>query len=284
MEKRNYRKIESMLRTQTMLLATLVLLALGAPIAAAQDAPPEPTPPAPVAAGPTAAAPAASTDTSALQPLEEPTYRPTKRFSYVARLIVRASVYKSPSAKRPRLRMQPWIADTGSGVELLILNRIVTSKGVGWLQVLLPVRPNGTTGWIRETGVSIVTNPMRITISLRKHSLLLYRSNRLVLRTGIVIGAPETPTPLGLFSIYQEVREPSSSELGPWALHLTAHSNVLMEYEGGEGRVAIHGMRGSLAVSVGTDQSHGCIRVPPRNVLRIAQMVRAGTPVTITRG
>ena len=50
----------------------------------------------------------------------------------------------------------------------------------------------------------------------------------------------------GMFAIYQKILEPKWSPLGPWALHLTAHSNVLFEYDGGPGRVAIHGARACL--------------------------------------
>ena len=79
------------------------------------------------------------------------------------------------------------------------------------------------------------------------------------------------------------MREPSFSPLGPWALHLTAHSNVLFEYAGGPGRVAIHGARGALWAEAGTNPSHGCIRVPDPGIGRVAALVTPGTPVIIGR-
>ena len=66
-----------------------------------------------------------------------------------------------------------------------------------------------------------------------------------------VIGKPSTPTPRGLYAIYEKLPQSDPKGfLGPWALHLTAFSNVLFNYGGGPGRVAIHGRDGtSLARS-----------------------------------
>ena len=45
-------------------------------------------------------------------------------------------------------------------------------------------------------------------------------------------------------------------------IQLTAFSDVLDNYGGGPGRVAIHGRGGaSLADPLGTARSHGCVRV-----------------------
>ncbi|MGB0119870.1 MAG: L,D-transpeptidase [Solirubrobacterales bacterium] len=98
-----------------------------------------------------------------------------------------------------------------------------------------------------------------------------------------VAGAPATPTPRGLFAIYERVRQPDPSGfLGPFALHLTAHSNVLDNYGGGPGRVAIHG-RGaeSLADPLGSARSHGCIRIGNGRIVAMAKMLPLGTPVLV---
>ena len=107
------------------------------------------------------------------------------------------------------------------------------------------------------------------------------RRGRVKLRLGIALGADATPTPKGRFAIYQKVLEPVWSPLGPWALHLTAHSTVLFEYDGGPGRVAIHGARGPLFAIAGENVSHGCIRVPNPGIVDVAALVRPGTPVVI---
>jgi lipoprotein-anchoring transpeptidase ErfK/SrfK len=202
----------------------------------------------------------------------DPSYRPTPQQVHVARLITRVGVFGRPGDTAPRRLLQPWIASTGNPVVLQILERTVAANGTGWLRVLLPSRPNGSSGWINEANVIVSIDPMRVRISLKR---------RLVRRIGVALGAAATPTPKGRFSIYQEVREPWFSPLGPWALHLTAHSNVLFEYAGGPGRVAIHGARGELWAEAGTNPSHGCIRVPDPGIGRITALVRPGTPVDI---
>lgn len=211
----------------------------------------------------------------------DPSHRPTPQQVHVARLITRVGVFDHPGGATPRRLLQPWIASTGNPVVLQILERTVAADGTGWLRVLLPSRPNGSTGWIREANTIVSTDPMRIRISLKRHTLSVFRKGRLIRRVGVALGAAATPTPKGRFSIYQEVREPWFSPLGPWALHLTAHSNVLFEYAGGPGRVAIHGARGELWAEAGTNPSHGCIRVPDPGIRRIAALVRPGTPVDI---
>jgi lipoprotein-anchoring transpeptidase ErfK/SrfK len=93
-----------------------------------------------------------------------------------------------------------------------------------------------------------------------------------------------TPTPRGRFAIYEIDRQPDPfGFLGPVALHLTAHSDVLDDYGGGPGRVALHGRGGaSLLDPLGSAASHGCIRVDSREAAWLARKVQPGVPVTIT--
>ena len=99
-----------------------------------------------------------------------------------------------------------------------------------------------------------------------------------------VVGKPSTPTPRGLFAVDERIRQPAGSELGPWALFLTAHSRVLRNYGGGPGRVAIHGRSGPLlAAPLGTAASHGCIRVDDRRVRWLDRVAVEGTPVLVQR-
>lgn len=250
-------------------LIVVALLALGAGAAHAQEAVPvDPNaPPVEPAPDPTV-------------PLTE--LRPTPKRSYTARLVTQAGVHKVPDGVRSRV-LKPWIPSTGNPVELLVLDARLAPNGETWLKVLLPTRPNGSSGWIRESLTILRENPTRVEISLRKATMRVLRAGRVIYRTGVALGAPATPTPRGRFAVYQEVREPGWSPLGPWALHLTAHSNVLFEYAGGPGRVAIHGARGALWAEPGQYISHGCIRVPDPRIAKVAGLVTPGTPVDIVR-
>jgi lipoprotein-anchoring transpeptidase ErfK/SrfK len=78
------------------------------------------------------------------------------------------------------------------------------------------------------------------------------------------------------------VRTARGAAIGPWALHLTAFSRVLHSYDGGPGRVALHGRSGPLlADPLGSAASHGCVRMDNRVISRLARLAGAGTPVEI---
>jgi len=154
--------------------------------------------------------------------------------------------------------------------------------GERWLRVRLPIRPNGSTGWLPESSVEVRKLRYRVEISRSAHKLNLLRDGKRIGSTRVVVGASSTPTPTGSFAVLEIVRQPKGSELGPWALHLTAHSNVLDNFGGGPGRVAMHGRSGPLLNDpLGSSRSHGCIRMPNAFIARLHAVAVEGTPVTI---
>ena len=116
-------------------------------------------------------------------------------------------------------------------------------------------------------------------------SVRVHRAGKLARRFRAVVGKPGTPTPHGMFAVYERARQPDPAGfIGPWALHLTAHSNVLRNYGGGPGRIAIHGRSGaSLRDPLGSGRSHGCVRVPNSDIRWLARKLPVGTPVRIRR-
>jgi lipoprotein-anchoring transpeptidase ErfK/SrfK len=69
-------------------------------------------------------------------------------------------------------------------------------------------------------------------------------------------------------------------------LELTAHSNVLQRYDGGEGTVGIHGRGGaSLLDPLGSARSHGCVRLSNQAIGWLVRRIGAnhlpGTPVNV---
>jgi len=67
--------------------------------------------------------------------------------------------------------------------------------------------------------------------------------------------------------------------LGPIVLPLTGFSETLNEFAGGDGRVAIHGT--SVPSLIGTQASHGCMRMRNADIVRLARLATPGTPVAI---
>jgi lipoprotein-anchoring transpeptidase ErfK/SrfK len=95
-----------------------------------------------------------------------------------------------------------------------------------------------------------------------------------------VVGKPSTPTPTGRFFVEETVQMQAGEAGGPFALALSARSNVLQEFEGGPGQIAIHG-RDNLGGTLGTAASHGCIRLATASIDWLAGRMGPGTPVTI---
>lgn len=158
---------------------------------------------------------------------------------------------------------------------------LVTEQQGDWLKVLLPMRPNQSQGWIRRSDVSLAQNPYKITVDLEDHELVLTKDDQEVLRTGIVAGAPRTPTPHGTYYITDPVdlRDRPGGAYGAYALGLSGYSEVLFEFNGGPGQIAIHGTNSPSLI--GQDVSNGCIRVPNDAVVAIATQAPIGTPVVI---
>jgi lipoprotein-anchoring transpeptidase ErfK/SrfK len=178
--------------------------------------------------------------------------------------------------------IHPVSAWSGGAQQLLVLDRAWVD-GARWVKLRLPTRPNNSKAWLPANRVKLIRNPWRVRVSLGRHRVTVLRAGRVLMRFRAVIGAPSTPTPKGLFAIYERVRQPDPSDfLGPYALHLTAHSNVLDNYGGGPGRVAIHGRSGaSLLDPLGSSRSHGCIRIGNGWVSALARNLPLGTPVQI---
>ena len=151
----------------------------------------------------------------------------------------------------------------------------------GWLEVNLPVRPNGSTGFVRTEGLHIQETNFQIQIERAAHRLTLWDGDTPVLSAPVVVGKPATPTPLGVFYLEGILRMGSPGGVyGPFILAISAHSEVLKTFGGGDGHVAIHGT--NQPGLIGQDVSNGCIRVKNDVISKLADVTPVGTPVVIT--
>ena len=144
---------------------------------------------------------------------------------------------------------------------LPVLGRATDPDGMDWLRVALPGRPNGATGWIPIVGTSGRSTPWRLTVSLRRREVAVWRLGILVHRYPAVVGAPSTPTPRGRFFIEETMSLRPRLAGSPFALATSGRSDVLRHFDGGPGQIALHG-RGNLWGPLGSATSHGCIHMP----------------------
>jgi len=214
-----------------------------------------------------------------------PPQPPRAGLASTATLVSDAPVYARPGASKVVTTARADTAWTGSQAVLLITNSTTAADGRLWLKLLLPTRPNGSEGWILADHAQISTTKARVEVSIRARKLRLRVAGKVAMTTRTVVGKRSTPTPRGNFAIYERADSALGANVGPFALHLTAFSDVLHSYDGGPGRIAIHGRAGSLlADPLGSARSHGCIRISNSPLKRLAKFAKPGTPVSIALG
>ncbi len=203
---------------------------------------------------------------------------PTRAAAWIARLVADTPAWPQPRAHGSPRMLDPLGRATGGPVGLLVLQ--VRGK---WLRVLLATKPNGASAWINADRVRLTRTRWRVEVDLGERVVRVRRAGKTVRRLRAVVGAPDTPTPRGRFALAELARQPDPGGfLGPFALHLTAHSTVLDDYGGGPGRVAIHGRGGeSLNDPLGSARSHGCVRIDNQHVRWLASKLVAGVPVVV---
>ncbi len=258
------------MRQYVTIIVTLAALLMGAQVASAQE--PVGTAPAPEAA-PGTADPAAEQPASPLAP-------PTSKSSWAGRLLVVSTARATPSPTGKGLRLLQPIAPLGAGSVWLQVRGVKVVDGVRWVKVLIPVRPNGSQAWVRASDMTFRRLRVRVVVDLSDRRLYVYRKGRRIASFPVAVGAPSTPTPRGRFALAEEIQtgDPSGF-LGPIVMPLTSFSNVLNEYAGGNGRVAIHGT--SQPSLIGQRVSHGCIRMTNADIRRLSRWVRPGVSVTV---
>jgi lipoprotein-anchoring transpeptidase ErfK/SrfK len=201
----------------------------------------------------------------------------------LAGIVVAVEARSRPGAGRNVWWVGTATSWSGEPQVLLVLGS-AKHHGREWLRVLLPIRPNDTTGWIPRDNAVLLSTRYWVTVDKNARMVTVYRKGKLVHSFQAVIGKPATPTPGGLAAIYERDPQPDPHAfLGPWALPLTIFSNVLLNFGGGPGRVAIHGRDGaSLNDPLGSARSHGCIRIDNSSIDWMANNLPQGTPVQIT--
>jgi lipoprotein-anchoring transpeptidase ErfK/SrfK len=156
------------------------------------------------------------------------------------------------------------------------LDQTTGADGRTWFKVSLPMRPNGTVGWIPAGAVAL--RPMRNHIVVHRglRTIDLFRGARRLLHAKVAVGAPGRETPLGEFYVTARF-VPDDSFLGVFALETSAYSR-LTEWPGG-GKVGIHGT--SMPWLLGQAVSHGCVRVSNATARALERLAPVGTPISI---
>jgi hypothetical protein len=202
-----------------------------------------------------------------------------RRLTRYANAVARVPIRTRPNGKARRIARLRYRTEDGPLEVYPVLESRVDVIGRTWLRVRVPMRPNGRAGWVRrETLGPLHAVRTMLRVDRRTLRATLYRNGRRVWSSRIGVGAPGTPTPGGRFWIRTRIRVLGSGSIyGPWAFGTGAYS-VLSDWPGG-GVIGIHGTNQPELIP--GRPSHGCIRVPNRNIRRLARLMPIGTPVQI---
>lgn len=194
------------------------------------------------------------------------------------------SVYKTPGSKKVVGKIYSKTEWTKRTNRYLILDHKYKNNEE-WIKVLLPIKPNGTAGWVKLlSSEEIKTTRRYIEISLKKRELSFNRSGNKTSSHSVVIGTPKTPTPKGLMAVQDIMANADPNEFtGSRIVVLTSFSETLETFQGAPPRIALHGRGGAaLKDNLGTASSNGCIRLDNKEIETIARYLKPGDPVWIS--
>ena len=199
-------------------------------------------------------------------------------FSIIGTAVVpRVEVYRTAQSTAPFTTLSNPLPDGKTPLTLL-----VDAQSVDRAKVLLPIQPNGSTGWVKLQQISTARNDFRIEVSLRAFEMKVFRGADEILNEKVGIGTEVNPTPVGRFYIKALLRPPNQDTVyGHYAYPLSGTSEAMTEWNGGEPTLGIHGTNDATA-SIGKRVSHGCIRMTNEAITQLAKILPLGTPVIVT--
>lgn len=224
--------------------------------------------------GPTSAAPTAPTATAAPAP---PAFRPGEVIATIVG--EELEVFDAPAGAETMV-LDQWSEATFQPLTLMAIAE-ADVEGATWYQVMLPVQPNQSTGWIRAEDVTVTSTTVEIRIFIEERELELWDGDELILTAPVALGTPETPTPPGLYSITDPLDSTHNDTgvYGAYALGLSGFSEVLETFNGAPPQLAIHGT--NEPDLIGQYVSNGCIRLHNEDVVSVVEHTTLGTPVHI---
>ena len=196
--------------------------------------------------------------------------------SFVATSVVTGEqeILDAPDGNVTQTLPNPWV---GESPLVFLVKREVNDE---WIEVYLPVRPNGSSGFVRASDVSLTSHEWRIEVRLSDFQLTVYDGDEVFLDTEVAVAAENTPTPGGLYYTTELLQPPDPNGVyGTFAYGLSGFSDAVPNFNGGEGQLGIHGT--NQPELIGQEVSHGCIRMTNEDIERLAAVLPLGVPVEV---
>jgi lipoprotein-anchoring transpeptidase ErfK/SrfK len=188
-------------------------------------------------------------------------------------------VRKTPDPQGHVIRVMHMFRPDYRPQEMFAVRVTTGSDNEPWYRVSIPMRPNGTYGWVPAKAVSLRPMHSQIVVNLRSRTIDLYRFNKHKWHGKVAIGAPGRETPVGHYYVAARFVPYHDTFLGVFAVETSAYSK-LTEWPGG-GVVGIHGT--SLPQLLGQAVSHGCVRVSNQTARKLKSLAPLGTPIWIKK-
>jgi lipoprotein-anchoring transpeptidase ErfK/SrfK len=219
-----------------------------------------------------------ATTTSAASSAASPKPSVESVFPAAGQLLVHSvPVRRAPSPQASVIRVMHDFRPDYRPQEMLAVRRATGSDGKVWYRVSIPMRPNGTYGWIPADAVSLKPTHSQIVINLRSRTIDIYRFGKHKWHGPVAIGAPGRETPVGHYFVAARFVPYHDPFLGVFAVETSAYSK-LTEWPGG-GVVGIHGT--NLPQLLGQAVSHGCVRVSNTTARHLRTLAPLGTPIWV---
>ena len=192
-----------------------------------------------------------------------------------------ANIYASPTTSSSRISRLHWYTEDNFNETYLLLRAHWNRHGMEWVELRIPGRPNGRTGWVERNALGrIHTTHDALLVSRSSLRMYFYRNGGRIWSAPVGIGAPLTPTPAGHFWIRERfaIASPASG-YWPYAFGTADYSTISDWPKGGV--VGIHGPFGAPASAIPGRISHGCIRLHTWDDAWLGRHLAIGTPLRV---
>jgi lipoprotein-anchoring transpeptidase ErfK/SrfK len=147
-------------------------------------------------------------------------------------------------------------------------------------EVLLPIRPAGSSGWIKLSDVRLTQHRWRIVVELAAYRLTVFQGPDVVRVETIGIGTAGTPTPGGRWFTTELLRPPQpDGPYGPFAFGLSGFTGSEDGPSGAIGQLGIHGTNDPS--TLGRNVSLGCLRLSNEAISALATQLPLGVPLDV---
>lgn len=199
-------------------------------------------------------------------------------FPAAGQLRVRAvAVRSTPNPKARVIKMMTEFRDDYRIQEIFAVAARTGTDHRPWYKISIPMRPNGTMGWIPADTASLAPTVGAIDVHRKARRIDLFWHGKRVWQGTVAIGAPGMETPLGHYYVAARFVPYQDPFLGVFAVETSGYSK-LTEWPGG-GWFGIHGT--SMPQLLGQAVSHGCIRVSNLTATKLRRYAPLGTPIVI---